>query len=413
MTAPAIAIPAAEHTAEAPSLVWQVMDRGRPLGTVVIDRLVAGRACGGLRIAPAVTSAELRELAAVMTLKFGFFRIACGGAKAGLVVPEDATPDERARRARAFGAAAGPLLHAGTYVPGTDLGCAERDVWDVSVGSGLREGRRPPAIAVETSATAHFSGRSAAIAAIAALGGRVSGATCAILGYGRVGAALAARFAAAGGRVIAVSTACGAVADPYGLDLAQLERLRAVHGDEAPLRYVGGKVDPRDLLELGADILAPCATSRMIDDQTWRRVRCRIIAPGANAALSPEAEINLARAGVTVLPDFVANAGGILVSHFWPLPLSEGAITALLERRFRAVVDALLLRAMRTGRPVAEVARTLAAGSVARLVRDPRSATRHEAVIAALARTRLRRVVPDALLTAVVAGIARRLGPAV
>jgi glutamate dehydrogenase (NAD(P)+) len=411
MTAPAIAIPVGEHTAEAPCLVWQVTDRGRPLGTVVVDRLIAGRACGGLRIAPAVTHAELRELAAVMTLKFGFFGIACGGAKAGLVVPDDATPDERARRARAFGAAAGPLLRAGTYVPGTDLGCAERDVWDVSVGAGLREGR-PPATAVETSATAHFSGRSAAIAAIAALGGRVAGATCAILGYGRVGAALAARFAAAGGRVIAVSTACGAVADRCGLDLAQLERARAAHGDEAPLHYVGGRVDPRDLVELGADVLAPCATSRMIDDQTWRRVRCRIIAPGANAALSPEAEVGLARAGVTVLPDFVANAGGILVSHFWPLPLSEGVVTALLERRFRAVVEALLIRATRTGRPVAEVARTLAAGTIARLVRDPRSATRHEAVIRVLARTRLRRIMPDALLTPLVAAIARRLGPA-
>src|SRR5262245_34215762 len=117
MTAPAFA-PLGPEPAPPPRLAWRVADDDATLGAVVIDDVVAGRACGGLRIAPVVTDEELRALAAVMTLKFAFFGIACGGAKAGLVVPLAASLEERARRARAFGAALAPLLRVGTYVPG-------------------------------------------------------------------------------------------------------------------------------------------------------------------------------------------------------------------------------------------------------------------------------------------------------
>src|SRR6185436_8895441 len=97
-------------------------------------------------------------------------------------VPEDASAEDRERRARAFGAALAPLVRFGTYIAGTDLGCGERDLWEILAGSP------PPRSFAENSATATCSGRSAAIAAIAALGGSAEGATLAILGYGCVGA---------------------------------------------------------------------------------------------------------------------------------------------------------------------------------------------------------------------------------
>src|SRR5262249_18220770 len=157
---------------------------------------------------------------------FAFFGIACGGAKAGLIIPADATAEQREARTRAFGAALAPLIVPGTYVPGTDLGCGERDLWDILAGAGLPTGSPPARRLVETGARASYSGRSSAIAAIVALGGRAAGATLSVLGYGRVGAALAARFVAGGGRLVGMSTARGAVVDPAGLDVAQLERAR-------------------------------------------------------------------------------------------------------------------------------------------------------------------------------------------
>ena len=101
-----------------PRLVWRAEDRAAELGILVVDTIVAGRACGGIRVAAAASVAELQELARVMTHKFAFFGIACGGAKAGLVVPPGAVPEERERRARAFGVALAPLVRFGTYVPG-------------------------------------------------------------------------------------------------------------------------------------------------------------------------------------------------------------------------------------------------------------------------------------------------------
>src|SRR5439155_7017134 len=139
-------------------------------------------------------------------------------------------------------------------------------------------------------------------------------------------------------------------------EVGRLEHLRARHGDEALLHYPGAhRVPTEELLGLGADVVAPCATSTMVDTQSVRALRCRVIAPGANAAVTPAAERALAAAGVTVLPDFVANAGGVLVSHFWPLPLSAGAVAALLERRFRAIVEALLARATAERTPPSEL----------------------------------------------------------
>jgi glutamate dehydrogenase (NAD(P)+) len=392
--------------------VWRVADGTAVLGAVVLDHMVAGRSCGGIRIAPVVTVDELAELAAVMTLKFGFFRIACGGAKAGLLVPADAPAAERERRTRAFGAALAPLLRAGTYVPGTDLGCTDRDLWEILSGGGVPVGRPPAAHGRDGNATAAWSGRSAAIAAVAALGGSAGGTTLAILGYGRVGAAFAARFAAAGGRVIAVATARGAVVDAAGLDLARLERARETHGDDAPLVYAGGqRVDPHEVVGLHADVLAPCATSGMLDAAAARRVRCRIVSPGANAAVTADGEAACEAAGITVLPDFVANAGGILVAHFWPLPLTPATVDVLLERRFRAVVDELLARAAAARTPPAALARALARANVVRLAVDPGRAMGHERLIARLARSRFRRALPPALVTRLVDRIARALRP--
>jgi len=396
-----------------PALVWRVVEQGRTLGALVIDRLVAGRACGGIRVAADVTEGELRRLAATMTLKFAFFGIACGGAKAGIVMPADVSAETRSKRASAFGAALAPLLRPGTYVPGTDLGCDERDLWDVRAGSGVAAGDAP-ARAHEDSVGA-YAGRSAAIAALTALaaqGVRPESATLTIAGYGRVGAALAERFAAAGGRLVAASTAAGAVADEAGLDVALLGRLRATHGEAAPLHYPGGRrIAPAEIFAVPADVVAPCAGIDMIDEATARALRCRVVSPGANAALTADAEAALARAGTVVLPDFVANAGGILIAHFWPLPLPAATVGWLLETRFRAIVATLLATAERTGARPTTLARALARANLAYFATGGDGGRRHEHLLDVLGRSRVRRLVPAPLLTRLVARLAADLGP--
>jgi len=349
-----------------PGLVWRVTEQGKPLGTLVIDRLIAGRSCGGLCGVAAVSTEELGALAATMTLKFAFLGIACGGGKAGLVLPPRVAPEERRRRARAFGHALAPLVRFGTYVPGTDLGSDEVDLWEVRTGAGISAGPAPTSVTEGGSVTAGYSGQSGAVAALVALaraGRSAAEATLAVAGYGWVGAAFARRFVRAGGRVVAVSTASGGVADAHGLDLARLEALRSRHGDAAPLRYAesgGRRVDPEQVLAIPVDVLAPCATAHMIAGRASGRVRCRVLSPGANAALTFEAEEGLAAAGVTVLPDFVTSAGGVLVSHFWPLDPPPAAADALIDGCFRRLVEGLLRSAEAAGTPPAAFARVCA-----------------------------------------------------
>ncbi|HZP43493.1 MAG TPA: Glu/Leu/Phe/Val dehydrogenase dimerization domain-containing protein [Candidatus Binatia bacterium] len=402
-------------TDDEPQLALSVRDGDETLGIVVLDRLVGGRACGGLRIAPVVTAAEVRELAAVMTRKFAFWRIACGGAKAGLVVPVDATRAERRRRTRAFGRAIAPLLRCRTYIPATDLGSRARDLWEVTRAAGMPAGPAPALNDVTSGDSAADAGRSAAVAALAALaagGVPADGATLAVAGYGRVGAACAARFVAAGGRLVAVSTRLGAVADPAGLDLRALEDARAAHGDAAPLHYPRGRaLAAADVLALPVDVLAPCGPSRVLDGTTWRAARCRVVAPGGNAAVTREADAGLTAAGVVVLPDFVANAGGVLVGHFWPLRLRAGMLEGLVEERVRQAVGALLRAAAARGTSPTRVATALAARNLERLRRGDAASRRRERLIARLGRSRLTRVVPARVLETLVRQAASTLGP--
>jgi glutamate dehydrogenase/leucine dehydrogenase len=396
----------------APARIIEVREHGGILGALVIDRLVAGRACGGVRVGTAVTVGELRQLAAVMTRKFAFFGIACGGAKAGLSIPPGTTRGERERLTRTFGRALAPLVRTGAYVAATDLGCQQRDLWALLDAAGIASGPTPAEAAGST--TADHAGRSAAIAALAGLASRrrpVAGARLVVPGYGRVGAALALRFAAAGGRLIAVSTALGAVADPHGLDVERLESLRARYGDAAPLRYGGATLPAEDVLAVPTDVLAPCAGTDVVDGGNWRRIRCAVVAPGANAPLTHEAETGLSERGVLVLPDFVANAGAVLVGHFWPLPLSSSTVDHLLEGRFRRIVERLLREAARARLPPAVLARALAEQNLGCLEAASAAARRHERWLATLCHAPIRRALPAVVVGAVVRYVARRLGP--
>ena len=144
------------------------------------------------------------------------------------------------------------------------------------------------------------------------------------------------------------------------------------------------------------DVLAPCATAHMVTGRSWARVRCRVVSPGANAALTLEAEDRLASAGVTVLPDFVTSAGGVLVSHFWPLDPPPAAADALIDGRFRRLVEALLQRAERARVPPAAFARDCAREHGLRLAAGGPAVRRHERLLRALGRSPIRQLLSPA-----------------
>lgn len=154
-------------------------------------------------------------------------------------------------------------------------------------------------------------------AAAAHLGLPLSAARVAIQGFGAVGHAAAARFAELGATVVAVSTAKGALHNPRGLDVRTLLAAREEHGDDFVNRHPDGIViAPGEELTVDCDILVPAALQDVIDHDAAHRIKAKLVVEGANLPTSAQAQEILARRGIAVLPDFVANAGGVVAAAF-------------------------------------------------------------------------------------------------
>ena len=152
---------------------------------------------------------------------------------------------------------------------------------------------------------------------------RIDGATVAVQGFGNVGSYLSRFLAEDGATVVAVSDSSGGLYNPNGLDVAAAIAHKAETGSLAGLRGAE-PISNEDLLLLDCDVLAPCALEQVITSANADRVRARMIVEGANGPLTPDADEILDDRGVTVMPDILANAGGVVVSYFeWVQGLQE------------------------------------------------------------------------------------------
>ncbi|MEV7005204.1 Glu/Leu/Phe/Val dehydrogenase dimerization domain-containing protein [Streptosporangium sp. NPDC051022] len=311
-------------------------------GVLVIDNTARGMGKGGTRMAPTVTVTEVARLARNMTWKWAGADLFYGGAKAGIAA-DPASPDKEAIL-RAFVRA----LHNEVpreYVLGLDMGLTEDDAAIVQDELGDRGAAvGTPAhlggIAYDQLGVTGFGVAEAADAAAGHVGRPLGGARVAIQGYGAVGRAAARRFSALGAAVVAVSTAYGAVHDPVGLDVAALDRARDEYGDAFVTRFDGGALLPagRELL-VDCDVLVPAAVQDVIDEGTAQQVKASLVVEGANLPTSPAAQEILAERGVTVVPDFIANAGGVIAAAFAMdarysgfRPDSDAVFTAISDR---------------------------------------------------------------------------------
>ncbi|MEU6081589.1 Glu/Leu/Phe/Val dehydrogenase dimerization domain-containing protein [Streptomyces sp. NPDC047108] len=288
-------------------------------GVLVIDNTARGAGKGGTRMSPTVTVGEVARLARVMTWKWAGVDLFYGGAKAGIVA-DPASPDKEAAL-RAFARALSNEVPR-EYVMGLDMGLTEDDAAIIQDelgdrGAAVGTPGHLGGVAYDKLGVTGFGVAEAADAAAGTLGLPLSGSRVALQGFGAVGAAAARRFAELGAGVVAVSTAHGTLHDPAGLDVPALLRAREAYGDHCVAHYEGGtSLPPGAELTVDCEVLVPAALQDVIDDDTAHRIKARLVVEGANLPTSPPAQAVLAARGVTVVPDIVANAGGVVAAAF-------------------------------------------------------------------------------------------------
>ncbi len=295
-------------------------------GYRVQHNLSRGPAKGGLRYSPGVTLDEVRALAMWMTWKCALIDVPFGGAKGGVTIdPRQFSQAELERVTRRYTSEILPIIGPEKDIPAPDMGTDERtmawimDTYSVNVGytvPGIVTGK--PISLGGSHGRASATSRGVTHIALAALRHRgISqyGATAAVQGFGKVGHDAAVFLTDAGVRVVAVSDQYGAVYNRNGLDFTRLSAWVAATG--RVVGYDGAEpLDGDALLELPVDLLVPAAVEGVLHEGNAARVSARIIVEGANGPTSPAADRIFADNGQLVVPDILANAGGVLVSYF-------------------------------------------------------------------------------------------------
>ena len=299
---------------------------------VVIDNIARGPAIGGVRMAPDVTLEECFRLARAMTLKNAAAGLAHGGAKSVIVGDPRMPAAEKERVIRAFATAIRDLTD---YIPGPDMGTDEGCMaWvqdEIHRSVGLP--RALCGIPLDEIGATGFGVAVAVEAALPFAGFPLAGARVAIQGYGAVGHH-AARFLLEKGAILVAAADSGAtVIDPNGLDPAALFRHKAGHRPLA--EFPGGEKKDRDaIIDVPCEIWIPAARPDVLRADNAARLRTKLVAQGANIPATPEAEAALHAAGILVLPDFIANAGGVICAavELWTGGSFSGKINSISKR---------------------------------------------------------------------------------
>jgi glutamate dehydrogenase (NADP+) len=283
---------------------------------------------GGIRFHPQVNADEVQSLAFWMTFKCAVLDLPFGGAKGGITVDvKDLSLLELERLARGYIDAVADFIGPDVDIPAPDMYTNEMVMgWMADQYATIRRQHVPGVITGKPIALGGSLGRDTATAdgayhVFKTLAPRLEeldemgeGCTVAIQGFGNAGARLAELFADDGYRVVAISDSRSAIHDPDGLDIAAARKHKN-ETHELPDDQ-GEEIEPDELLALDVDVLVPAALENAITTDNAGDVRASVVLEVANGPVAADADEVLADAGVTVIPDILANAGGVTVSYF-------------------------------------------------------------------------------------------------
>ncbi len=332
----------ADHDEFGPEKVLEVYDQDTGMrGFTVIDNTALGPAKGGIRMTSSVTVEEVARLARAMTWKCAIAELPFGGGKSGIVA--DGKRIEKSRKnkiIKAFAKAIKPVCPS-LYVAAPDIYMAEEDMAVFAKANGsIKSATGKPAdmcrghscgIPHELGSTG-YGVYHAALVAAKHLGLDIKKLTFSVEGFGNVGTFAAKYLAEKGAKLVAVSDSKGCIYNKNGLDYKKLVNIKIITG--SVVNYPEGeKMESDDIVGVYADIFIPAAKPDIINEKNKNKVKAKIIVEGANIPIAPETEKWLWKKGVLVVPDFVANAGGVISSYVEYIGAKQEKVFPMVEKK--------------------------------------------------------------------------------
>ncbi len=305
-------------------------------GFLVIDNTALGPGKGGIRMTPSVNMDEVAKLARAMTWKCALAEIPFGGAKAGIIAdPKKLSSQEKKDIIVAFSEALKPVC-PDYYVAAPDMYFAGEEIriFVEANGSMMAATGKPKdmgGIPHEIGSTG-FGVFHATKVAAEHIGLDLKGATFAVEGFGNVGEFVAKFLTEHGARMVAASDSRGVIYNQYGIEFERLGEVKKRLGSVT--NYMEGTVlSNKEIIKLDVDILIPAAVPNLIIAGDVDNVKAKLIVEGSNIPMNAQTETLLHKKGVTVVPDLVANAGGVISSHVECINGTEKEMFKMIEQK--------------------------------------------------------------------------------
>ena len=340
---------------------------------------------GGIRYHPNVSREEVKALSGWMAYKTATVNIPLGGGKGGIIIdPSEYSESELERVTRAFAKELTPLIGEDRDVPAPDVNTGQREMnWIKDTYETIENTTEPGVITGKDLASGgsegrvEATGRSTVIAAREAfdyLGEDIADATVAVQGYGNAGWITAKLVEEMGATVVAVSDSSGGIYSEDGLDAVAAKDHKRETGSVVDFHGADEEISNEELLQLDVDLLVPAALENAIDEDVAAGVEADVISEAANGPITPEGDDALEEKDVLIVPDILANAGGVTVSYFewvqnrqrfyWDEETVNERLENIVVEQFDTLVDAYEehdLPSMRTAAYVVAIERVLTA----------------------------------------------------
>jgi glutamate dehydrogenase (NAD(P)+) len=316
-------------------------------GILVVDNVAVGPSIGGLRMALDVSAEECFRLARAMTLKNAAAELPHGGGKSVLYGDPKMPRAEKRRLIRAFASA---LRNIDEYVFGPDMGTSEECMAWVhdEIGRAVGLPRELGGIPLDEIGATGFGISHATELALEHCDFELRGARVAVQGFGAVGMHAARFLVEKGAVLVAAADSCGTIYDPSGLDVTTLIALKS-KGRSLWEHSHARKLGRDDIIDIECEIWIPAARPDVIREDNVSRLRAKLVVQGANIPITPVAEKILADRGVLNVPDFIANAGGVICAAVEYRGATEAVAFETIAEKIRRNTEIVLKKAKQDG----------------------------------------------------------------